>query len=313
MVAPVGGFNITSTLGTTGVNWRKLDIVDKIYNVDPTTAPFFESIDKNVTVRSRQHDWQTRTLQTRALNAMFEGADFTFKNLANPTRVTNYTQILEHGVEVSRSAAKESYYGTGTKTLMKEQIDLRTVEHRNDIEWNLINATFAMGTTAGAQTMRGLRASITTNTTNALGVTLTETLFVDRMAIAWTLSGITPDTVLTGVFNQKIINMFSSLGATRWVDTTTREIVNQVLQYNSSFGSAQIMLCRDLTTTALATSGSELLAYNRSWNHVGWFDKTFIKPVLVDVADADRMVIISELTLQHDNEKTSWKWIGASG
>ena len=308
-VAP--GFNLATNFGTTGVSWRKLDIVDKIYNVDPTNAPFFESIDKNVTARSRQHDWSTRTLQTRALNAMFEGADYTFKLNSAPTRVTNYTQILEHGVEVSRSAAKENYYGTGAKTLMRDQIDLRTIEHRNDIEWNLINATFAMGTTAAAQTMRGLRASITTNVTVALGVSLTESLFVDRMSIAWTLSGVTPDTVLTHVGNQKIINTFSSLGATRWIDATTREVTNQVLQYNSSFGSCQIMLCRDLTVTALVTSGSELLAYNRSWNHVGWFDKTFIKPVLMDVADAERMSIISELTLQHDNEKSSWKWVGA--
>lgn len=53
-VAP--GFNLATNFGTTGVSWRKLDIVDKIYNVDPTNAPFFESIDKNVTARSRQHD-----------------------------------------------------------------------------------------------------------------------------------------------------------------------------------------------------------------------------------------------------------------
>jgi len=311
MVAPAGGFNIATTLGTTGISWRKLDIVDKIYNLDPTTTPFFELIDKNATARSRQHDWQTRTLKTRALNAMFEGADFTFSNLANPTRVTNFTQIVEQGVEVSRSAAKESYYGTGMNTLMRDQVDLRTVEHRNDLEFNLINSTLAMGATSTAQTMRGLRASITTNVTTALGITLTETLFVNMMSMCWAASGVQADTVLTGRFLQQVINSFTGLGATKWLDVTTREITNQVLQYNSSFGSVQVMLSRDVTAaTGLATTSNELLAFNRSWNHVAWFDKTFVKPVLQDVADAERMAIISELTFQHDNEKSGWKWVG---
>lgn len=305
---PVGGFNIASSIGTTGVSWRKLDISGKIYNLDPTDRPVTNMLDR-IPVMSRQHDWQTRTLRARGTNAMFEGADFTFRNLSIPSRVTNVTQIFEDGVEVSRSLAREKLYAAADP--MRDQIDLRMIEQANDIEWNVINATFLTGATATAAKMRGLRASITTNVTNALGVTLSEQLFVDVLTNVWLGSGVAPDTVICGPFAQNKINGFSAQGATKWIDTTVREITNQVLVYNSSFASVKVVLCRDVTSAFNLTSGSELLFFNRAWNHQGVFEPTFLEP-MPKIADAERMVMITEMTLQHDNEKSGAKWQGVA-
>lgn len=306
------GTNVSTVQGTTGVGWRKLDISEKINNLDPTDTPFFELTGK-VPCAAREHSWQTRTLRTRAIHTQAEGADFTYRAVAPPSRVTNLTQILEDGVELSGSLAEEQAYGVSGKNIMRDQLDLRMVEHRNDVEYNLINASFSYGNTSTAvHQMNGLRASITTNATDALGVTLTETLFVQNLLqSSWKVSGVRPDTVLTGAHGQDTINQFSALGATKWIDTTTREITNQVLLYNSSYASVQVMLCRDLTDIA-GTSGCELLAFNRQWNHKAWLRPTFMKKA-ADTADAERMVMISELTFQYDNEKSSSKWAGAPG
>ena len=305
---PTGGYNISSTIGTTGITVRKLDISQKIYNLDPTDTPVFEMLGV-VPASSRQHDWQTRTLRARGTNAMYEGADYTFRNLALPSRVSNITQIFEDGIELSRSAAKESWYAQ--KDPMRDQVDLRMIEHRNDQEWNLINSTYLYGQTDSASTMRGLRASITTNVTNALGVTLTETIFVSMLQMVWRNSGVAPDTVLTGEFGQNKINTFNANGATKWIDSTVREVTNQVLVYNSSFASVKVVLCRDVTAANNLTAGSELLFLNRAWNHKAVFEPTFLEP-MPKIADAERMVMITEMTFQHDNQKSSAKWQGVA-
>ncbi len=304
---PVIGGGIGSTLGTTGVNWRKLDISEKINNLDPTDTPVFEFLGEK-SAMSQEHAWQTRTLRTRGVNAMFAGADFTYSNVSPPARIVNITQILEDGVQISRSLSKEQAYGANPN-IMRDQLDLRMVEHRNDLEWNLINSTFLIGATATAAKMTGLRASITTNATDALAVSMTETIFVDIMAQVWETSGVRPDVALVGSKLQNIANLFSANGATKWIDTTTREITNQVLMYNSSFGSVQFALCRDLTNTALATNAIEMILFNRQWNHKAWFDKTFLEKSRAD-SDGEGMVMISELTFQYDNQLSSAKWIG---
>src|SRR5262245_16452665 len=132
------GANITTALSTTGVGWRKLDILDSIILQDPRRTPLFE-LSGMTTSKSREHSWQTRGLRTRGAHAQVEGSDFTYRTVAAPTRVTNFTQIFMEGVEVSGSLAQEAMYGASD--VMRDQLALRSIEHRNDIEWNLLRQT----------------------------------------------------------------------------------------------------------------------------------------------------------------------------
>ena len=140
-MAALGG-NIATAIGTPGATWRELDIMPMIINQSPTDTPFFEMIG-STTVKSREHYWQTRTLKSRGPVQQVEGSDFTYSTVSAPSRVVNFTEIHLTGVEVSGSLRQEMMYGA--KDPMKDQIQLRAVEHRNDWEWSLIRQAKTIG------------------------------------------------------------------------------------------------------------------------------------------------------------------------
>lgn len=303
-MAVLGG-NITTALSTTGVGWRKLDILESIILQDPRRTPLFE-LSGMATSKSREHSWQTRGLRARGAHAQVEGSDFTYRTVAAPTRVTNFTQIFMEGVEVSGSLAEEAMYGASD--VMRDQLALRSIEHRNDIEWNLLRQTSAYGDTDTAHTMTGLLAAAVTNTTNAVGDTFTETKFIGMLETVFLASHFPPNTVLVNTRLQKTIDLFDAEDATRWVDAGFPGIKHQILTYHSSFGTVEFHHSPDLTNTA-NTNGAELVIFDRAMIKKAWFRTTFLTPA-ARTADADRMEMISELTLQYDAEKSIYYWRG---
>jgi hypothetical protein len=305
--------NKTYPLSTTGVGWRELDILDKIINQDPRDRPFFENSGMG-TARSKEHSWQVRGLRSRAIQAIIEGSDYTYSTTSGPTRVTNFTQIFMDGVEVSGTLMAEKQYGIAD--IVRDQINLRSVEHGNDIEYSLIRGAsdFGNATDVGTQ-MNGLISSVPSGneTANGYDATLGETEFVSLASHLWRISGTRPDTVLVPPRLQDNINGYSAESATKWIDTTTREITHQILMYHSSYASLQILLSRDLTETALATNGVELVMYNRGMHNKAWLRTTKLRPV-ADTGDYDRFSMISELTLEYlDNGNSSFHWVGRAG
>lgn len=294
--------NLTYLLGNAdGTGWRQLDIMPTIINQDPRDRPFFE-LSGMGKAEAVLHQWQTRGLRARAISAIIEGADFTYTNVTGPDRQTNTCMIMTEGVEVSGTSQEEQHYGISN--LFRDQIQYKSKLHGLDQEFTFINSTLTTGNTASARRMKGLREFCTTTqaTVNVLtqnGATLTESTYILAIETGWN-QGAPPNTALMGSKQQKQVDNFSSIGATRWMDVTTREVVHSVLVYHSTFGTVENHISRDLSNTS--TTG-EIIFFDKTLISKAYFRPTRLIPV-AKTSDAERMSIITEATLQVDNPES---------
>lgn len=300
---PANAGNTTYFLGLAdGTGWRELDILPMIVDQDPRDRPFFE-LSGTSEAKSVLHQWQVRGVPTRATNAIIEGADFTFTDVAGPVRLTNTCQILTQGVEITGSSRAEGHYGVAD--IFRDQVNYKAELHGLDMEFNLIRATLTTGGTAAARKMRGLIALCTTasygaaNVLTQNGATLTEAIYIQGIEQGWN-QGAKVNTVLAPSKQIKIIDTFNGQGQTKWTEAKTREIVNQVLIYHSSFGTVENHLCRDLSN---ASTTGEIVMFDKSSVYKAWLRTTKLIPV-AKTADADRLAMVSELTLEVRNPES---------
>jgi hypothetical protein len=300
---PALGGNIATTIGTPGATWRQLDIMPMIINQSPVDTPIFEMIG-TAKVKSREHYWQTRTLRARALRPQVEGSDFTYGVVATPSRVVNFTEIHLDGIEVSGSLQQEMMYGA--PNVMKDQIQKVSVEHRNDWERSLIRSSSTLGDTDTAQSMDGLIAAAG-NSTNSVGDTFTETKTIGMLQTLWE-NGSKPDTLVCGPAVKNAINAFAA-DSTRWLDKTTRELVYSTLVIHSDYGTVEVHLSRDLTSSVNGTNGAELLIFDRTQLKKGWFRTVRLQTAAI-TGDYERVEMIGEMTFVYDNDLAIYYWAG---
>lgn len=292
----VSALNTSYVIGSTaGSGWRGLDILDKIIAQDPTDRPLFELTGMGQATMVL-HQWQTRILRARAISAVIEGANFTQTAVVGPDRQTNTCMILTEGVEVSNTSLQEHYWGASD--IWRDQINYKSGLHGLDIEYTLINSTLTTGNTASARRMRGLRewctstqASVNVLTQN--GATLTEAVFVQGIETGWS-QGAKYDTALMGSKQQKIVDTFNGQGQTKWMDATTREIVNQIMVYHSTFGSVACHISRDLSN---ASTTGEIVFMKKDLVNKAWFRTTQLYPV-AQTSDGKQASMVSELCLE---------------
>jgi len=295
----------TYFLEPAGTNWRELQILDDILNLDPRATPFFE-VTGVTDAPSKEHFWQVRGVKARAVNKALEGATLVGQEVSPPTRVNNNTQIQHTGVEITRTTMSEQHYGVSD--IWQDQLALYEYEHRADTEYVLIRGMQDTGTTTTAREMQGLLAATTTNVSDLGGISgaFNEFFFVDAIETSWKNIDTPALDCMVCASARKRIDIFDSRGATRRMDVMIREIPNVVTKYISSFGDVNIFNSRDLIDTS--TSG-EVIFFDRTDKKKAYLDRTFLQPV-AKTQDADTAVIIDELTLEYGNEASGVKVTG---
>ena len=287
---------------TAGFRRPSLELFSKIITIDPTDYPFFtltgNSNTHNVTV-----EWQTRGLAARdKTNAAVEGAEYAYEDLAAPTRVSNTTQIFTKGVEVSGTAQAEAHYGV--KNLMRDQIDLRSTEMKGDFEAALISGDAeAAGDATTARRMAGLEAiagAASGQTESGGDAVLTETMFLNALKLVWNNGPKARDCML-GPNMQTVVNGFSADGATKWINTVDKEVVNMVLVYQSSFGTIRFHLSRDVKDHATDTT-AQVFVFDKSYLSKVWLRRPFMaKPAVT--GDYIRSNMVAEMTFKYDDDQ----------
>lgn len=298
------GISHLSGLGPAdGSAWRRLDLMERIIDQDPRATPAFE-ITGMSEAKAALHQWQVRGVPDRATVAASdglrtEGAALVGQEVDVPTRKTNYTEIFHTGVEVTRRSQAEQHYGTND--IWQDQIDHFTYVHRTAIEYQLINGTVTVGSTAIASGMQGMIAAAANATDHGVA-DFTETLFIDALEELWNKT----DAPMVDFFsNSKIkrgVDQFASVGAIRNMEVRTRDVVHVVSKYFSSFGEVDMHLCRDMTNVVGASATAEFLLFDRRDLSKAYLDRTHLQPV-AKTKDSDTLVIISELTLNYGNDE----------
>lgn len=237
------------------------DVSEIIYQITPEDTPVYNTTG-DTRASNIYHQWQTRALSTRSKqNAQIEGAVYTFTAQLNlpDARRTNYTQIFNKNVRVSETEAAVRHYAIDD--FFQDQMLMRMVELKTDIEHAGINGTLVSGTSApSGRQMQGLinaiTSAISTYTSMVAGSSLSETLFNDRIQDAWSYGGKPKDWYAHGYMKRKISAYASN--ATKYIAAEAQKMVNTISVYQSDFFVVTMHLCRDIpyqTGTYLNFSG----------------------------------------------------------
>lgn len=299
---------VANTFLTFSAIGNREDLSNEIYNIDPIDTPFFKMAAK-VKATATTHEWQTQALATAANNAQIQSDDVTFAAVTVTVRELNRTQISRK--EVVIGGTQEAVDKAGRESEMTYQLMLKNKELNRDIEVVLTgNRAPVTGNSTTAPQLRplcswyvtndqrggsGADGSTTTSATDGTQRALTETLVKAALQSAWTNGG-DPDVLMSGPFNKQVISSFSG-NATRYMEAGSGKLVTSIDIYKGDFGQQKVVPNRFSRDRDLHVLQSDL-----------WAVATLRPKKTVDLAktgDAEKAMIITELTLEARNEKGS--------
>lgn len=295
---------------TYGETARRESLLDVLTNVDPTEGRLLKNLQKS-TAYNTLHEWPKDTLEAVGDNAQAEGQDAPTDGGTDPSRVQNVTQIFAKTAIVT--GTEQAVRHAGFSDRMAYEIMKKMKALNNDIEYALVRGSIASGvaSVAGAsgRRLKGMKNFITTNTSNYSGVSLTETIFNDILAAAWSQGG-NINTILTTMGGKRRVSAFTA-GNTKEVAATDNLLVNSINVYQSdAAGSVKIFAHRYVTVSGdygtTATPGFDLLALQDDTWAVAFLQGR--EPQTVDLArtgDSVKKEIITELTLEARAEKAN--------
>lgn len=149
-----------NTLITPSVVKVKEDVIDQIYNFNPSDAPLLSMIGRR-TIDNTYFEWQRDTYRTPdQTRGAIEGADATYAAQTEPTLLNNRTQIFQDTVSVSNTTERVKKYGRDSESKrlrMKKMIELK----RDQEAACIASGATVTGTDAVAPKQRGLYGFLT--------------------------------------------------------------------------------------------------------------------------------------------------------
>jgi len=246
------------------------DLLDIITNLSPTENQLATGLGKSK-AQSSVHSWlidsYDATTTTSADKITVEGADFGAGDVVNPTRSTNYTQIIKQDWKVSGTEQKTAH--AGMQSPKAYHMAKSMVHYKNKLEWSLVNGVAAAGNASTAREMGGIFDQITTNVIADAAVAFTETLFNDYFAQVWGTSAKAPDAVYVGATGKRVISGFTA-GTTKFTKVEDKRLINTVDVYESDFGVVKMFLHRFVNDVlAQASTGNILILREDTWYIAG--------------------------------------------
>lgn len=305
---------VTNTYLTFSAKGIREDLTDVIYNISPTQTPFMSSVGKTK-AKQTFHEWQTDSLATAVTtNAQLQGDDITsFDGNTATTRLGNYTQILRKTVIVADTL--DTVNKAGRKSELSYQVAKKLKELKRDMEATLLtNQARNSGNSTVAPTFASVLSWIKTNTSAGSGGSdpsvsdgtatrtdgtqrvFTELLLKTVLKGIYDNSGDEPDMLMVGSFNKQQASAFAG-NATRMNDADSGKLYASVDIYEYDYGTVKIVPNRFQRTRDALVINSDLWA-------VG-----FLRPVKIEdlakTGDAEKKMLITELTLESRNEAGS--------
>lgn len=275
-------------------------LLDVITNISPEIDPLYTGLKKS-SADQPYHQWLTDTLSAVGVNAQAEGADPSYADRTNPTRKTNWTQIVRKDVLVSETDRASNTAGFQDRFTYEVQKAMK--EWRRDAELAILRGSLASGTGSAARQMAGIKAQITTLATSQSGVSLSEVILNNYLQNAWNQGG-EVDMILVGGTLKRRIDGFSA-NNTRFVQAEDKKIVNTISTYVSSFGVHELALHRlvDLSTD---TNSTIYGLQKDKWAvaHLRGREPQMVKPA--QTGDAAKGYVIGELTVEARAENSSF-------
>lgn len=244
----------------------KESLLNEIIDLDPLET-FVTSNAGTIPVTQHFHGWNVDpiTTQTNGSGAA-ELSDTTYA-ATNPEYITNSTQIIEKGWQVSRSAQNSDHAGMESKIAREKMKKMK--EWKQNFEISATVGTLVSGTGTAGRTMQGF-VRFATLTSGHSGVSLTSDMLNEFLKNAWAAAG-EHDTVLVGATLKSRISSFT-VGNTRNVKAEDASLVGRIDVYDSDFGRVDVVLHRYINQAA-ANSYNVLATYIKDYVNVGYLDE----------------------------------------
>lgn len=282
---------------------RKEDVTDIIENIAPQETQLLTGLQKT-TAANTLHEFLADTLTAAADNALIEGDDPAYAAVTAPTRENNITQIFTKDYNVSGTQQAVDHHGM--RDPRTYQIQKKMKELATDMELAIMRGSRASGAASTARRMDGVIASITTNATAlASGTTLTETILNNLIGLSWAQTDEVVNELYMGQWLKRKISSFFTTSSPKYTDASDRRIVNAVDFYESDFGVHKLFKHRYVQVSADST-GRIVGIQSNHWAVSYLQGRRPSSMPLAKTGDADKGMMVTELTLEDRAEKSSF-------
>ena len=273
---------------------RREDLMDVIGDVSPDETPLMTLFGTS-TAEQTYHQWLSYSVSRPTTNSnAIEGADASYVDLTQPTRVGNITQIITKPIQVSRTERRVSVAGMSDPYMFQKAEGLRALKMQ--MEWTILNSTKASGSSGVARALDGVDAFISSVVTaRNSGTSFSEKELNDMANDAWT--AVRGDKVFDTVLcTMKIKQAIAGFGgnSTRYIDASERRLIKDILVYTSSAGDHKVLPHRDVRDSAGTVT---VYGLREDMHKVAYLDKPMFE-VLAKVGDSDRGQWVTELTIE---------------
>ena len=304
--------NAVSTITAIG---NREDLSNIIYDISPTQTPFLSGISHGPATATN-HEWQTDTIGNAAPNAQIEGADSAATAAIPSVRLGNNTQISTKTPMVTRSQRTVVSAGRGDELDYQIMKDAKLL--KNDMETALLaNKIKVTGSASVARELAGIESWLSTNTNLGAGAGVAgsggtvariagtarafdEAFLKSVLASCWDNGG-DPDTIMVGSTIKQamsgIVNGGSAGAAQRVVDGNAATVHTAIDIYVSDFGSLAVVPNRFQVQDSMLVLQMDMFAMASLTE----FEET----PLAKAGDSDKVMIVSEYTLESRNEAAS--------
>lgn len=271
------------------------DLLDIITNLDYKEYQLVSGLATS-TADNILHQWLKDTLKTPGVNAFVEGVDASYADRTDPTRLTNWTQIVRSAFSVSDterrvvSAAFDDRYTYESTKAMKEW--------KQDLEFAVLRGSLACGTGSAARQMKGIKNWVTL-TTSSSGVSMTETMLNDYLQNVWN-NGTEVNAIYAPIYLKRKISGFTA-GTVKNVNADDKRLTLAVDVYQADAASMVKLFKHRFMSGQSGDINYDLLGINEEFFRIAYLRKPAVRE-LAKTGDATNGEVFGEATVEalHD-------------
>lgn len=272
------------------------DLLDIITNLDYKEYQLMSGLPTG-TADNILHQWLKDTLKTPGTNAYVEGVDASYQDRTDPTRLTNWTQIVRIGFSVSDTERRIVSAGFNDRYQYESTKAMK--EWKQDAEFAVLRGSLACGTGSASRQMKGIKNWIA-NTTSSSGVSMTETMLNDYMQAVWD-DGTQVNAIYAPMYLKRKISGFTA-GSTKFTQSDDKRLTNAVDVYQADAASMVKLFKHRFMSGQSGDINYDLLGINEEFFRIDYLRKPIVRE-LAKSGDATNGEIVGELTVAalHDN------------
>lgn len=279
----------------------KEDVLGMIENLTASESSLLTKLGKSNAIATT-HSTLTDTLRTAASRAVAEGADATVLESSTPSRVSNIVETIAIPFAVTGVQDAVDHF-QGTKMSVYQARKAMT-DWGNAAEFDLVRGTLTSGASGTAATMEGVISCVDTNhISHTSGTTFNATQLQNALTDVYDNgNGDEITDVYVGSLMKRRLSSFTA-GATKFMQTEPKRVIDTVDVYESDFGVLRVHLHRYVQQSGDATG--RVLGLNIDKWKIAYLRKPFIQE-LSRSGDYVKRQVIGDMTLECKNEKSNF-------